>query len=260
MRAVFLVLVLANLAFFAWANFFSEGDTQSDPRPSARQIAPDKLRVLPPVPPARQAPAGALKPVADVTAQALPAKACLEVGAFSITDAPRAAETLAALSLGARLSQRRADESATWWVFIPPRATRQDAQKKAAELKALGIEDYFVVQDEGPVRNAVSLGIFKTEAAANARLEALRAKGVKTAQAGARETPARKIYFQVKTPDAALTGKLRELAQPFPGTEVRDCATGPVNGGAAYLPMPRIASTTMRVPVASSRMLSSTRT
>lgn len=222
MRVFFLLLLLANVAFFAWANFLSEGDTQSDPAPLKRQVAPEKLRILPSnavakPPPAAPAPAATPVPAAG-------AIACTEWGAFAATDATRASEALAPLALGARLSQRQADESASWWVYFPPRPNRQDAQKKADEVKRLGIDDYFIVQDEGPFRFAVSLGVFKTEAAANNRLEALKAKGVKTAQVGKRETALQKTWFQVRPSDEALAARLREIAQGFSGSEVRDCA------------------------------------
>ncbi len=220
MRALFLLLLLANVAFFAWANFLSEGDTQSDPAPLKRQVAPDKLRILPPnalaKPPAAPAPAAAKAAPAAV--------ACTEWGAFAAADATRAGEALAPLALGPRLSQRQADDNASWWVYFPPRANRQDAQKKADEVRRLGIEDYFIVQDEGPFRFAVSLGVFKTEAAANTRLEALKARGVKTAQVARRETALPKTWFQVRPSDEAIAAKLREIAQGFAGSEVRDCA------------------------------------
>jgi hypothetical protein len=48
MRALFLFLLLANLAFFAWAKYLSPPDPYSDPRPLTRQIAPDRLPLLPP--------------------------------------------------------------------------------------------------------------------------------------------------------------------------------------------------------------------
>ena len=48
MRLAFLLLVLANLAFFAWARYFSPPDAGADPRPLARQIEPDRLKVVSP--------------------------------------------------------------------------------------------------------------------------------------------------------------------------------------------------------------------
>lgn len=227
MRAFFLLVVLANVAFFAWANFFYESDTQSDARPLARQLAPEKLRVLPATVAGKTPPvSAAVKPAAETPApQATAAKtACLELGAFQAPDTTRASEALAPLALGGRLTQRQVDDTATWWVFIPPRGSKQDAQKKAAELKARGVDEYFILQDEGPLRYALSLGVFKTEAAATNRLEALRAKGVRTAQVGPRDTILQKTYFQVRGADEALAAKLREIAQSFTGSELRECA------------------------------------
>ncbi len=69
----------------------------------------------------------------------------------------------------------------------------------------------------------MSLGVFSSEDAAKLRLEVLRAKGVRSAQIGTREAQVSKIWFQLRAPEPALQAKLRETAQGFPGTEVRDC-------------------------------------
>lgn len=220
MRAFFLFLVLANLAFFAWSSFVARSDTQPDPRPQTRQIAPEKLRIVP-----AGAPAAAAG-TAPAPAPA-PAFACIEWGGFLPADSARASEALAPLALGSRLTQRQvADEGAGWWVYMPPRPSRQDAQKKATELRSLGVEEYFVVQEDGPLRFAISLGIFKTEAAAESRLAALRERGVKTAQVGRRDSAAQKLFLQIRPVDDALAAKLREIAQSFPGSGVHECPQG----------------------------------
>lgn len=223
MRALFLLLVLANLAFFAWSTYYAGPDTPPGPNPLERQLAADKLRVLPPSansPPGKPAPEPA--PAAQTTA---PPIACLELGGFAAAEAQRAAEALAQLSLGDRLTQRVSDDgTAGWWVFMPPQGGRQGAQKKAAELKTLGVEDFFVLTDEGRQRFAISLGVFKTEAAAASRLEALRARGVRTAQIGPRESPLQKTFLQVRQVDESLAGKLAEIARGFGSAELRPCA------------------------------------
>jgi hypothetical protein len=66
--------------------------------------------------------------------------------------------------------------------------------------------------------------VYKTEDAAKARLDALRAKGVKSAAIGARETQLGKTYFQLHEATPALAAKLNEMKQGFAGTEVRECA------------------------------------
>ena len=212
MRAFFLVLVLANLAFFAWSRYIAPPDASADPLPLTRQIEPEKLKVIQPselpAPSARAAPA-ALK--------------CFEWGSFTLHDAPRAEKALEPLALGARLAQRRIEETAGWWVFMPPQGSRAAALKKAVELKARDVEDYFIIQEEGPWRWAVSLGVFRTEEAAQARLAALRAQGVRSAQVGARETTVPKVWLQVKEVDAPLAARLKELARTVDGSDLREC-------------------------------------
>lgn len=227
MRLVFLLLVAANLALFAWFQNFAPADSAADPEPARRQVNPEKIRVLrdrePPAPaaakPAAPAPA---TPQATAASAAAPG-ACSEWGGFAVAEAPKAEQALAPLALGPRLVQRRSEETAGWWVFIPPQGNRAAALKKTAELKTLGIDDFFVMQEEGKWRWAVSLGIFSSEDAAKSRLEALKAKGVRSAQTGERDTAVAKVWFQVRNVDAPLQARLRELAQGFPGTEVRNC-------------------------------------
>jgi len=221
MRLAFLLLLAANLAVFAWFRQFAP-DTATDPEPARRQVNPEKIRLLEGkelkelggLPAARPRPAAALTPGGT----------CVEWGGFALAEAPKAEQALAPLGLGARLTQRRSEETAGWWVFIPPQANRAGAMKKAAELKALGVDDYFVLQDEGKMRWAVSLGVFSSEDAAKSRLDALRAKGVRSAQTGARDMQVSKVWFQVRGADAPLLARLRELAQASPGTDVKDCA------------------------------------
>ena len=230
MRALFLLLVAVNLALFAWSRYYAAPDSASDPEPARRQVNPEKIRLLAGpelagLPLLKPRPVEEAPKVAAEAGQKSAAEAgsCAEWGGFSVAEAPRAEQVLEPLALGARLSQRRSEEKAGWWVFIPPQANRAAAQKKTAELKGLGIDDYFILQDEGSMRWAVSLGVFSSEDAAKARLEALRAKGVRSAQTGERETQVTKIWFQVRGVDAALQAKLKGFAQALPGTELRDC-------------------------------------
>ncbi|HEX6157015.1 MAG TPA: SPOR domain-containing protein [Burkholderiales bacterium] len=224
MRVAFLVLLLANLALYTWLRY---GVSEVEPVPLSRQIAPEKLKVvapagLPPVSAVTKPPAPAPAPAA---APASPASsvACVEWGSFTLADAARAEQALEPLALGPRLAQRRTEEQAGWWVFIPPQGTRQSALRKAAELKQLGVEEYFIVQEEGPLRWALSLGVFRTEESAQARLAALRGQGVRTARVGARDTTVPKVWLQVKGVDAPLQARLKEIAGQVEGSELKDC-------------------------------------
>jgi hypothetical protein len=216
----FLLLVLANVAFFAWAHYLSPADAAADPAPLARQIEPEKLRVLR----AGEAPPATPKPAPKPAAAAPVAALCLEWGSFTLADAPRMQKALDALNLGPRLGLRRTEETAGWWVYIPSQGNRQGALKKAAELKSLGVEEYFVVADEGPFRWGVSLGVFRNEEAALSRLATLRRQGVRTAEVGARETLVPKVWLQVQGVDAALEAQLKDIARTVDGSELKPCS------------------------------------
>jgi hypothetical protein len=228
MRALFLLLLFANAAFFAWARYLAPSESMADPAPHGRQIAPESLKVVSPkdLPPPAAPKPPAPPPVAAAPAPAAPAAPvrCVEWGSFTLADAPRAEKALEPLSLGARLTLRRTEETAGWWVFIPPQGNRAGAQKKAAELKKLGVDEYFIVQEEGATRWAVSLGVFRTEEAAAARLAALRKRGVRSAVVGARETVVPKVWLQVKSADAALEARLKEIATQIEGSELKGCS------------------------------------
>jgi hypothetical protein len=215
---LFLLLMFANVAFLAWWRYGPPADA-ADPAPLGRQIEPEKLKVLRPyeLPP----PAAAMreKPAA------LPVgAACIEWGSFTLADTARAELALEPLALGARLTQRRIQEVAAWWVLIPSQGGRPAAFKRVAELNDLGVEDYFIVQEEGEHRWAVSLGVFRSEQAAQARLAKLRGRGVRGAQVIARETVVPRVWLQVKNVDAPLQARLKEIARQLEGSELRECS------------------------------------
>ena len=215
MRTVFFILALANAVFFAYAWFGGGAEANGDAHIIGQQLNAEKIRLLTP------------EQVSVLTRKPEPPKVatvCLEWGAFVGGDAARAGQELEPLGLGAKLTQRKQEDVAGFWVYIGPLASRQVATQKAGELKRLGVDEYYVVPDDPKWRNAISLGVFKTEEAATARLDALRAKGVKSATVGARDVQAGKIFFQVREADSTLAAKLNELKQGFAGTEVRECA------------------------------------
>jgi len=222
-RIVFFLLVLANLAFFAWV-YFGTSWISDERQLMEQQLNPQEIRLLS----ADQVAKLAAERAKQIAERPKPlskpsAIACLELGAFNTGDAPRVQQALEPLALGSRLSQRRADEIASYWVFIPPLRSRQSANLKAAELKKLGVEDFFIVQEDPKFRLAISLGVFKTEEAANARLAELRKRGVRTARVGPKETSVQKVYFAIREVPDALVTRLNDIRQGFPGIELKDC-------------------------------------
>jgi hypothetical protein len=213
MRVLFFVLVLVNLLFFGWhSGYLGPGvEKKGEPERLALQITPEKIRLVP-SDPARRAIEAKVR-----------ATACVEWGSFPAQEAERAQTVLAGLTLGERLTWRPVQETAQWWVFMPPQGNKANADKKTEELTRLGVTDYFVVADEGPNRWAISLGVFRTEEAARNYLAAMSNRGVKTARVGERETKVQKTMFQIRNTDEALRARLQEIRKDFPGIDMHDC-------------------------------------
>jgi len=83
-----------------------------------------------------------------------------------------------------------------------PAATQPTGGKPESDrAQELGVEDFYVVQEDSKFRFAISLGVFKTEEAARSRLAELRKKGVRTARVDPRETSVQKVFFMfVRSP------------------------------------------------------------
>ena len=215
MRALFFVLLLGNLVAFAWlAGYF--GKTDDSPAAVTRQgdVAPERLSLL--------TPEGAAKVVQDTKAEQK--KACLEWGSFGAADAPRVQALLDPLNLGTRLSLKKIEETAGFWVFFPPQGNRANAEKKVDEIKRRGVTDYFVIQEAGATQWAISLGVFKTEEAANNYLTELTFKEVRTARVAARSTAVSKTIFQMRDLDTRLVARFEEWKKDFPNQELKDCS------------------------------------
>ena len=143
---------------------------------------------------------------------------CLEWSDFSGPDLARAAAALSALQLADKLSQRQIERDIGYWVYIPPLRNKAAVNRKIAELKALGIREYFVMQTSGRWLNAISLGIFKTQEAAQNFHHHLQAKGVRTARVGERIGKLKATIFQLNKVDAATQVKLTQMQKEFAGS------------------------------------------
>jgi hypothetical protein len=223
MRAFFLLLVLANLAFFAYGRVVLEG-AGPESRIQQLQVAAERIRHIraPERAPAGKprTPGKAVPSAPPKTASAVPA-ACLEWGNFAGPGAAKAELALAELELAPEQVERVVIDAGGYWVYIPPLKTRSDADRKVRELRNLGVTEFFVVQDAGQWRNAISLGIFRTEEAAQTFLAGLRQQGVRSAIAARRENFLKQVVFYVREPGEEAVARLTLIQQDFPGSEIR---------------------------------------
>jgi len=222
MRILLLLLLLANLGFFAYHYFLGEADGAAA-QIAALQISPEKIVPVGVETVSSVAPgavSAAVPAAPDLpAAQAAPAN-CAEWGPFAGAEVARADAALAALAVPGG-AQRRVTEVDGYWVHMPPQKTKGEVDRKVGELKALGVTEFFVVTDAGPWRNAVSLGLFKNEDAAKAELERLRVVGVRSAMVTRRERFLKQVAFVLSDPAAATLARLAELQKDFPAAEIK---------------------------------------
>ena len=208
MRTLVLLLLLANLTLFAYIKLDSLS-TGEGVRLS-QQVQPEKITLLTPQQVAALGPAK-MSALADV---------CVEWGPLTEGERTRALGTLEPLDLARLISQKKIEVIANYWVFIPPAANKAAADRRLEELKAQGVRDIALI-DSGAQRFAISLGVFRTEESAQARLASLQSQGVKTAKVGPRAQSVMQTVLVVRDPPAPAVARMRELQSGFPGSEIK---------------------------------------
>jgi hypothetical protein len=238
MKLAFLLLLLANLLVLAWNQgvFGDPPETGREPQRVARQIEPERIRVLEPREVttlrerakeqkardnAARAAVATAAPAADVPA-AVPAAACIEFGDFIGEQAARARKRLDALNLGDRLAEQAVE--ANWYlVYVPPLRTRAAADTRAEELRRAGLKDVQVIADNSPLRLGVSLGFFRDQDLANKLLEDLTRRGTKDARIVERPSTAGAVRFKIRNVDDALARQLGAVQKEFAPAKMQQC-------------------------------------
>jgi hypothetical protein len=153
---------------------------------------------------------------------------CVEWGSFADAEALSARRALEAAQLSAVASETKVPAIAGWWVYIPPLKDRAAIDKKIAELRSRGVLEYYAVDAPGPMSNAISLGIFSTEEAADKFLSTLQSKGVRSARVGAREHRVTQTAFVIRAADAQVAARVAGLAAQFPDSTLKaiSCPSG----------------------------------
>ena len=213
MRWLFLLLLAANIGFGVFV-YLSERMPNPDAQLMALQMNADQVQIVAPRPPPPPPPA--------------PAKAraaCIEWSGFGAVELARAQGALDRHALGARARRAEVSVTAGYWVFVPPLRSQAAMERKIAELRKLGVEEYFPMLDQGRWRYAISLGVFRSEEGASRYLAQLRQMGVRSATVGEREQRVTQVAFLISDPTEEESAKLAQLQKEFPGSEFRavDC-------------------------------------
>jgi hypothetical protein len=246
LRFAFWSLLFLNAALFAYAQGYL-GTNKGNEEERARikpQLDAGKLRLLgseqadaaaKPAPPAAgpavaaPAQAAASAPPAApsaATSAAPPAPlSCIDVGTFSAAESRRFESRLAALALGERQSRQAvpAQDVTSYLVNIPPQGGKDAADRKAAELRSLGITNFFIMQGESPLKWAISLGVFKTETGAQTLLAQLNKQGVHSARITPRGPQSTRYTYRFRDVEAGTRDRIMAVADAVSAAEARNC-------------------------------------
>ena len=191
-------------------------------------IQPEKLKILDASALAKmqkkqaQPAIGTAAPMAQISVQtaAQAPTSCYTWGNFTKTNLPSAQVVLVRLGLQSVINQAAvAQVDKRFWVYYPPLKSAALAQQKAAEIKALGITELFIVQDS-QWRNAISFGLFQDEQLATNLLADLQVKGVKSATKSLHNPGKSLTSLLIKAVSIEAVIELQKVKPEFVGTEL----------------------------------------
>ena len=233
LKFVFWLLAAINLLVLAIGQGYL-GSFRTETREPARlknQLHAEKITLLTQaqatVPAEAATPAAAAPAPVPVPAPAAAPQvfACTEVGNFVLADARKFEARLEPLDLGERQSRRNVagQDISSYMVFIPPQGNKEGADRKAGELKQVGVTNYFIMGEGSPQRWGISLGVFKSETSAQSHLASLQKQGVHSARVAPRYSSSKQLAYQFRNLDAATRARLAEITKQFDEQELRSC-------------------------------------
>jgi hypothetical protein len=243
MRFIVAALLIANLGFYAWTQGWLDdvvgvrAEGQREPERLARQVHPELIRSLSP---AETAASGAASGVAGTAGPGGPsgetAAVCLQAGPFTPAEiVPAEAALVAALPApaAARYANLRSEQPGVWLVYMGRFASLDGVRQKEEELGRIHVP-YEELLEPSELAPGLSLGRYDSKAAAEAALNRLVQRGVRTGRVAQLAPPGVVHSLRVEHADAALKAQLTALADPlFATRRFEPCANAPAAGTAA---------------------------
>lgn len=236
LRALVVVLILANLGFFAWREGWlggpwSHAHAGREPERIKAQVHPERLVVEPPMAASVPAMGKDLETADDAPATADSSSApasgtdtpprpgngaaagrasavavaagpvCLEAGPFSLAEQRQVTPQLNQLASGSWTLQNVAVQG-LWLVYMGPYGDAEALGRKQEELRRIRGLQFEEVRSPANLAMGVSLGRYNQEAQAHNALETLRQRGIRTARV-VTVRPAQDVAV-VRVPQASL--------------------------------------------------------
>jgi len=242
LKFVFWALLGANGVLLAYGQGLlgQPGDAAREPARLKNQLAPERMQQLTPTQARQAVQSAAPAPQAEVAIPApepapepAPAPvprnlvACVQAGPFSTADARRFEARVARLGLTPRQSRIEMpyQEVTSRLVYLPPNGGREGAQRRVAELRERGVTNFFIMQnDTSPLRYAISLGVFKSDGAAQKLVADLQRQGVRGVRILPRGPQVTRAGYQYRQIDAGERDRLTGIADDYNGVDITRCS------------------------------------
>ncbi len=217
LRLFVLVLLLANGAYFAWsqgllrAYGYAPADV-SEPQRLSQQVHPEKLHILTP---------DEVKRLEASPAPGARVGECLQAGLFSEADGATLRAKLDTLLPAGTWSLDPQVEPARWIVYMGKYPTADALAKKRIELTQRNVK--FENVTNPALEFGLSLGGFESETAADAALDVLTRRGVRTARVVQDRFEVRSVMLKIAAADESIKARLEEIKAALAGKPLRAC-------------------------------------
>lgn len=243
MRVLVFVLILSNLLFLAWAQGYFGGATNPDALRMQQQLQAERVTVVssgePPgaeslpaktepvakVPEAKEREPEKKEPEKDGPEKPVPESVgvCLRLSELTELEADRVEKLVAKKMPKSKVDRSKTAGRSSYWVHIPPLPSKKDAENKVAELKALGVDDLFVMPEDAPTPRAISLGVFSNRDGAEKLMETLRGKGVRSARLAERIDRPVAVTLEIRGDETPPGSFKQTVADVVPARKVAAC-------------------------------------
>lgn len=223
LRLLLVILLLANLGYFAWTQGWLGSAAPEAAQAAARpEVQAERINVLERHPIALTAPAAATGSTIDATIAGTapsstpeaPGNICIEAGPFDeaeFAQVSTAVRTLRPDLVWETLTRASPEQ---WSVYMGPFDNEAALERKQAELDQMPRLRYEVLRTPASLAPGLSLGRYDSEAAANAALERLKQTGVRTAKVVQLRRAIERQLLRVNQADSATQVALSGLSLP----------------------------------------------
>jgi hypothetical protein len=182
MRAIFILLLVANVAFLGYQYFFADRNAVviNQKNNTATIAAADQLQLL-----VEQE--GVLVPRAKINTEAKIESSviddkkqggefCTMIGPYGqLLQAEYAVERLVALGVAAHITPIEIKEGESYWVYLKPEVSEKEALRRLYELQKKNIESHIITK--GELANGISFGRYADYMEAEARSAEIKKQG-----------------------------------------------------------------------------------